>query len=83
MTEIKEKKPFDWKNLGTRVMGAAMMLAILIPALIVGRVFWFAVISFVAIAGTYEFYKAFGIEKRLCGILGYFSACVYLILLYF
>lgn len=81
MMETKEKKKFDFKNLGIRIFGAACFLIILVPAFFLGGWFWFGAIALVSFLGEWEFYRVFGIEKQLSGIFGFICTAIYLTVL--
>mgnify|MGYP002625853510 CR=1 FL=1 len=83
MAEIKEKKKFNVKNLGIRLLGGICFSVVLLPAAFLGGYFWFAAISLVIFIGEWEFYRAFGMEKMLEAIAGYLGAALYLAALLF
>ena len=83
IAEENVKRSFDWKNLGIRVLGAAAFLLVMVPAWILGGWFWFAAMALVSLLGTFEFYRAFKIEKTLSGAAGFLSSVIYLAVLGF
>ncbi len=61
----------------TRLLSGIVLVAIAIASIIAGGYVLYGVTLVVALVGLYEFYRVFGLHKRLPGVLGYIATCVY------
>ena len=78
MAETKEKQKSKWSSLWIRILGGAICVAVLVPALLLGGYVWFAVIAFISLSAAFELYRLFGMEKKPAAWAGYASAIIYL-----
>ena len=67
----------------TRLLSGILLMVIALVTLTAGGNLLFAVLLAISLIGMTELYKVFGIEKKPPGILGYFFAAGYYMLLYF
>jgi len=66
-----------------RILSGIVLVIITISSLWVGSWYLFGVCVFISLVGMMELYRIIGIHKQLIGIIGYLSAIVYYICVYF
>ena len=71
------------KKLFKRILSGIVLLIITISSLWVGSWYLFGLCVFISLIGMMELYRVIGIHKKLIGIIGYLSAIVYYICVYF
>lgn len=66
-----------WTRLGSGIV----LLIIMFTAIFFGGDVLFGLILLTSLIGMYELYRVFHVEKKIPGIAGYLTACVYFVLL--
>ena len=66
-----------------RILSGIVLMIITASSLWIGSWYLFGVCIFISLVGMMELYRVVGIHKQLIGIIGYLSAIVYYICVYF
>lgn len=74
------KKLFN-KNTVVRLVYGLILLMVTVGFGVLGGWYWFGFVLVLSIIGLWEFYRVFGIEWNLLGIIGYATGLVYWVIL--
>ena len=78
---MAERKKIDKRSLLTRTLSGIVIAFLLILFGILGGWFFYGFIFAVSLFGLFEFYRVFGIERRVIGYAGFLMGAVYWVLL--